>query len=174
MLCVFFSVEFKLIIFKTIQQAIKSLYTSSNLSMFFLQQQILQCPWIILPWDWVQSFVETPLLFGQDVLKGVFRKFAPYSLEGYSLTGSSETAIFCCLSFMYLLKIVTGAVLWKVNHIGSQSSSKHSNAGLLWGSPACTAVIGRRRSCPWQVTEGDHRSVPLLLTATVPPALLAF
>lgn len=33
---------------------------------------------------------------------------------------------------------------------------------------------GLRRSCPWQVTEGDHRSVLLLLCPEVSPAPLAF
>lgn len=68
------------------------------------------------------------LLFGQDVLEDVYRKFAPSSLEGYFLTKSSRTGIFCCPSFMYILNILTGTVLWAVNHIGSQSTSEHSNS----------------------------------------------
>lgn len=68
------------------------------------------------------------LFFGQDVLEDVFGKFAPSTLEGYCLTESSGTGIFCCLSFMYILNILTGTVLWEVNHTGSQSSSEHSNS----------------------------------------------
>lgn len=142
--------------------------------MFFLQKQILQGPLASLPWDWAEAFVVAALLFfGQDVLEDVFRKFAPFSLKVCSLTGSSGTGIFC-LSFMYILNILTGTLLWKVNHIGSQSSSEHSNAGILWGSVVCPAEIGRRRGCPWQEAEGEHRSVPSLLSSAVSPALLAF
>lgn len=97
--------------------------------MFSLQKQILWSPLAILPWDWAEASIVTALLlFGQDVLEDVYRKFAPSSLEGYFLTKSSRTGIFCCLSFMYILNILTGTVLWAVNHIGSQSSSEHSNS----------------------------------------------
>lgn len=98
--------------FKNYLAIYKNLYTASNLSTFFLQKQILQGPLAILPWDWAEASVVTALLvFGQDVLEDVFRKFAPSSLEGYSLTGSSGTGILCCLSFMNILNILTGTVL---------------------------------------------------------------
>lgn len=158
MLCVFFLVEFKLFIFKTIYLAVypKSVHCFKSEQFLPPEAGLTRVTWPFFCGDWVGVCVVTALLFfRQDVLEGVFRKFAPSPLKGYSLTGFSGIGMFCCLSFMYiLLNIVTRTVSGKGNRHGSQGSSEHGYAGLLLGQSGLHCSAKAEEELPTAASRG--------------------